>query len=93
VIHAVGPIWHCGNAGEAGLLESAYRSAFQLALDHGDIRTVAFPAISTGVYGYPADQAARIALSVMRECEPRFQEIVACVFDDRMLEVYQWAGG
>ncbi len=55
VIHAVGPIWQGGNAGEADLLESAYRSAFQVALDHGDIRTIAFPAISTGVYGYPAD--------------------------------------
>ncbi len=67
-------------------------SAFQVALDHGDIRTIAFPAISTGVYGYPADQAARIALSVMREFEGRFEEILVCLFDDRMLEVYRRAG-
>ena len=54
VIHAVGPVWRGGGAGEAELLSSAYRSAMQLAADHG-LRSIAFPAISTGIYGYPLE--------------------------------------
>jgi O-acetyl-ADP-ribose deacetylase (regulator of RNase III) len=62
VIHAVGPSWRGGHSGEAEQLASAYRSALELAAGH-DCRSVAFPALSTGVYGYPIDQASRIALS------------------------------
>ena len=62
VIHAVGPIYRGGSEGEAHELASAYRRALELAREHG-VRTVAFPAISCGAYGYPADEAARIALS------------------------------
>ena len=65
VIHAVGPVWRGGTQGEAGLLAGCYRAALRLAHDHG-LRTVAFAAISCGVYGYPADQAAAIAVG-----EPR----------------------
>lgn len=61
VIHTVGPVWHGGFAGEPGLLASAYRSSLLTAADNG-CRTVAFPAISTGVYGYPADMAAEVAV-------------------------------
>lgn len=61
VIHAVGPVWRGGTQGEAGLLAGCYRSALRLACDH-DLRTVAFAAISCGVYGYPPDQAAAIAV-------------------------------
>ena len=61
VIHTVGPVWHGGASGEAELLASCYRSSLALAREHG-LRTIAFPAISTGVYGYPIDQATRIAL-------------------------------
>lgn len=61
VIHAVGPVWHGGGAGEDDLLASAYRSSLALARAHG-LGSIAFPAISTGIYGFPADQAAAIAV-------------------------------
>lgn len=61
VIHAVGPVWGGGQRGEAGLLADAHRRCLELAVEH-DCRSIAFPAISTGVYGYPLDQAARVAI-------------------------------
>jgi O-acetyl-ADP-ribose deacetylase (regulator of RNase III) len=61
VLHAVGPIWHGGNAGEAELLAGAHRRCLELAVEAG-CQSVAFPAISTGVYGYPLDRASRVAL-------------------------------
>ena len=66
VIHAVGPVWRGGGAGEAELLRSAYRSAIRLAHTEG-FRSVAFPAISTGIYGYPLQPATRIAVHTVRE--------------------------
>jgi O-acetyl-ADP-ribose deacetylase (regulator of RNase III) len=89
VIHAVGPIWRDGTAGEHALLERAYRSSFALALDAEDVRTIAFPAISTGVYRFPRADAARIALAVMREHEANFDRIIACVFDEENERVYR----
>jgi O-acetyl-ADP-ribose deacetylase (regulator of RNase III) len=65
VIHAVGPIWHGGDAGEADLLAGAYRHSLELAAQ-GDYRSVSFPAISTGVYGYPLDQAAEVTVRALR---------------------------
>jgi O-acetyl-ADP-ribose deacetylase len=61
VIHTVGPVWHSGRAGEPDLLAACYRNSLALARDHG-LRSIAFPAISCGIYGYPPDQAARIAV-------------------------------
>ncbi len=61
VIHAVGPVWNGGQRGEAGLLAGAYRRCLELAVEH-DCRSIAFPALSTGAYRYPIDQAARVAL-------------------------------
>lgn len=61
VIHTVGPVWHDGQHGEDQLLANCYRNSLRLAVEHG-IKTIAFPAISTGAYGFPADRAARIAL-------------------------------
>lgn len=88
VISTVGPVWRGGAEGEPELLESCYRSCFQLALDNG-VRSIAFPAISTGVYGYPKEAATRIAVRVMREYEPRFGEIVACCFSAGDAELYR----
>jgi O-acetyl-ADP-ribose deacetylase (regulator of RNase III) len=82
VIHTVGPVWHGGDHGEPGLLERCYRNSLELALEH-DVRTIAFPSISTGVYGYPKDAAARIAVAVMREYREKLDCIIACCFGDK----------
>jgi len=66
VIHAVGPIWHGGQRGEAEFLAGAHRRSLELAVEH-QCRSIAFPALSTGAYGYPIDQAARVALSTAVE--------------------------
>ena len=66
VIHAVGPVWHGGSAGEAGLLASAYRASIELADSH-ELETIAFPSISTGIFGYPVERAAPVALRTVRE--------------------------
>ncbi len=66
VIHAVGPVYRDGRRGEAALLEGAYRKSLELASAHG-IRSISFPAISTGAYAYPMDEAARIALTTARD--------------------------
>lgn len=78
VIHTVGPVWHGGHDGEEQLLRNAYRNSLELALANG-VRSIAFPAISTGAYGYPKEAAARVALSVMREYAGSFRRIIACV--------------
>lgn len=79
VIHTVGPVWHGGKSNEPALLAGCYRNSLELAHKHG-IKTIAFPGISTGIYGYPKDQAAKIAVMVMREHENKFDEIIACCF-------------
>ena len=89
VIHAVGPRYRDGRHGEPELLASAYDASFRLALEEGSIRSIAFPAISTGVYGYPREDAARIALSRMRAHEAKFDRIVACLFDHESAEIYR----
>jgi len=66
VIHTVGPVWHGGKHGEDELLASCYRNSLALAAEHG-IKTIAFPCISTGVYGFPYDRAAKIAVEEVRE--------------------------
>lgn len=88
IVHAVGPVWRGGENGEAELLRSAYRNAFALAREQA-ARSIAFPAISTGVYGYPKAAAARVALTVMRENEAAFDRIVACCFSDGDAEIYR----
>ncbi|MDV3237398.1 MAG: O-acetyl-ADP-ribose deacetylase [Gammaproteobacteria bacterium] len=88
VISTVGPVWRGGEEGEPELLASCYRSSFELALGNG-VRSIAFPAISTGVYGYPKEAATRIAVAVMREYEDRFDEIVACCFGAEDAELYR----
>jgi O-acetyl-ADP-ribose deacetylase len=83
VIHAVGPIWRGGGAGEPELLASAYRRALEVAAEL-ECRTIAFPAISTGIYGYPPELAAPIAVRSARALEDRFDEIRFVFLDDRL---------
>ena len=87
VIHTVGPVWQGGHDGEPDLLAACYRRSFELARAH-EVRTIAFPAISTGVYGYPKEDAARIALAVMRRERDRFDEITACCFSNEDAAIY-----
>lgn len=87
VIHTVGPVWHGGERGEADVLRSAYRSCFRLAHEHG-VHSIAFPAISTGVYGFPKQAAARIALSEMLAEQAAFDCIIACCFSEADAGVY-----
>ncbi len=84
VIHTVGPVWRGGGRGEAALLASAWRRSLEEAARLG-VRTVAFPAISTGVYGYPADQAMTIALGVVRDWLAGHdlpEKVIICCFND-----------
>lgn len=88
VIHTPGPAWHGGSHGEPQLLESCYRSSFRLA-KAAKARSIAFPCISTGVYHYPKEDAARIALKVMHEYDKDFRSIVACCFDAENAAIYR----
>jgi O-acetyl-ADP-ribose deacetylase (regulator of RNase III) len=88
VIHTVGPVWHGGGQGEPELLEQAYRSSFEVALEN-DISSIAFPAISTGVYDYPKQQAAEIALRVMQQYSPRFKKIIAACHSEADVLLYK----
>jgi O-acetyl-ADP-ribose deacetylase (regulator of RNase III) len=90
VIHTVGPIWRGGGAGEADLLASCYRNALQLAFDRA-CSSIAFPAISTGVYGYPKEDAAEIAVATVREVllgQESDMLVLFCCFDTATLAVY-----
>ena len=93
VIHTVGPVWHGGGRNEAELLQHCYQRCLQLALEH-KIRSIAFPAISCGIYGYPIDAAAEIAINCIDQTMPSDHsiEIVELVcFSEQALEAYQLA--
>lgn len=89
VIHTVGPVWQDGQHGEPGLLEQCYRRCFEVALAHGDIKSIAFPGISTGVYGYPKDQAADIAMRIMKSYESDYETVIICTFNNEDTLRYQ----
>ena len=91
VVHAVGPVWQGGEAGEAELLTSAHRRALEVARDLG-ARTVAFPAISCGIYGYPPELAAPVAIEAARPFEDEFETIRFVFLGDALREVFAGAG-
>ena len=87
VIHTVGPVWNGGNKGEPQLLESCYRTCIQLAVDKG-LASIAFPAISTGVFGYPQKSAAKVALETVRESDELDLVRFVC-YDSNSAEIYE----
>jgi O-acetyl-ADP-ribose deacetylase (regulator of RNase III) len=89
IIHTVGPVWRGGRNGEPELLASCYRRSLEVARAHG-IRTIAFPSISTGIYGYPIEKASRVAVStVSAEAGDDFSEVLFCCFSAEDLDVYE----
>lgn len=91
IVHTVGPVWRGGADGEAGLLASCYRQSLLLASERG-ARTVAFPCISTGIYGYPIEQAAVVAVDAVRATlaqTPGIREVTFCCFSEQDLSVYR----
>ncbi|MEM7542358.1 MAG: O-acetyl-ADP-ribose deacetylase [Pseudomonadota bacterium] len=96
VIHTVGPVWQGGQANEADLLASCYQNALALAVEHG-LSTIAFPAISCGVYGYPVDSATKIAIEQVREftaSNAGVRAVVFACFNDELFDLYRnYLGG
>jgi O-acetyl-ADP-ribose deacetylase (regulator of RNase III) len=93
VIHAVGPVWHGGGQSEDALLASCYTQALALAVDNG-VRSMAFPAISTGIYGYPLEPATRIAVGTVAGVlarESSIEQITFCTFGMEATEAYERA--
>lgn len=91
VIHTVGPVWHGGSRAEANLLASAYRESLKLAIDQG-VHSISFPSISTGAYGYPVPEAAKVATrtvsSFLKQWDGPLQEVVFVSFDPNTYQMY-----
>lgn len=90
VIHTVGPVWHGGGQGEAELLANCYRNSLKVAAEN-DVRSIAFPAISCGVYGYPVSEACAIAMhTVAEECAryDSLRKVIFCAFNDEIYQAY-----
>jgi len=91
IIHTVGPVWRDGQQGEPDLLASCYRNSLQLAVDR-QLRSIAFPSISTGIYGYPIQLAAQLAIRTVKAfCDQAgsLEEVIFCCFSDQDLAVYE----
>ena len=91
VIHTVGPVWHGGNRGEAELLSSAYRESLKLAAEH-KLKSISFPSISTGIYGYPVAEAAKVALeavtSFLRDKPNSLERVYFVLYDSKTFNAY-----
>lgn len=91
VIHTVGPVWHGGSSDEDQLLENCYRNSLKLAVEQG-VRTIAFPSISTGIYGFPIERASRIAVKTVKaflEQEEKIDKVLFVCFGQHDYQVYQ----
>jgi O-acetyl-ADP-ribose deacetylase (regulator of RNase III) len=91
VIHTVGPIWHGGKSGEPETLANCYRNSLQVAVENG-IKTLAFPAISCGAYGYPIEEAAKIAVKTTRESlanDSMIERVIFVLFSDDLCQAYR----
>ena len=88
VIHAVGPVWRGGQYGEPELLASCYRRAVQVAEELG-AQTVAFPAISTGIFGFPRDRAAKIAVTTLQSLDTSVRRVILVAFDPETMSLYE----
>ncbi len=91
VIHTVGPVWRGGQKGEPDLLASCYRNSLAIAAENG-LQSIAFPSISTGVYGYPIELAAKVAVNTVRDVvqkSSRLEEVIFCCFSQKDIEVYE----
>lgn len=91
IIHTVGPIWNDGNSNEDELLASCYRSSLKIAVDN-KVKTIAFPAISTGVYGFPLERATKITIAEVKKFLKRnesIEKVIFVCFDQRIEEIYQ----
>ncbi len=90
VIHTVGPVWRGGNSGEPELLENCYRNSLKLAVDNG-IKTISFPSISTGVYGYPVEKASQVALGTViafLQNDDFLDEVMFVLYDRETYQAY-----
>jgi O-acetyl-ADP-ribose deacetylase (regulator of RNase III) len=91
VIHTVGPVWRGGNRGEAELLSSAYRESLKLAAEH-KLKSISFPSISTGIYGYPVDKAAKVALDAviafLHDKSNPLEEVYFVLYDSKTFNAY-----
>ena len=88
VIHTVGPVWRGGDRGEDALLASCYRKSLEIA-DQLGLKSIAFPAISTGAFGFPAQRAARIAVAEVRDYHGSVESVIFVCFDSRVARIYR----
>lgn len=89
IIHTVGPVWHGGTNNEPQLLASCYRECLSIAAKKSTITSIAFPAISTGIFGFPAADAAQIAVKICTESAENIEQVIFCCFDNETLHLYQ----